>query len=78
MNSLQNQVKTLNSTVTLLKDQLNSMKNENKALYEMNNEMKSKLNEKNGVIEGMKKEKWKTKKDLESYYEIMPKLDEIE
>ena len=55
MNSLQSQVKTLNSTVTLLKDQLSSMKNENKALYEMNSELKAKMSEKNGIIEGMKK-----------------------
>ena len=41
--------------MTLLKDQLSSMKNENKALYEMNSELKAKMSEKNGIIEGMKK-----------------------
>ena len=64
MNSMQSQVKTLNSTVSLLKDQLSNMKNENKVMYELNTDMKAKLNEKGTMIEKMKKEKAKNMKEL--------------
>lgn len=61
---MQSQVKTLNSTVSLLKDQLSNMKNENKVMYELNTDMKAKLNEKSTMIEKMKKEKAKNMKEL--------------
>ena len=59
MNSLQSQIETLNSTICLLRNQLENMKKENKILNEANYELSAKLKEKGKKLEYFKRDQLK-------------------
>jgi chromosome segregation ATPase len=78
LHSLQSQVKVLNSTVGLLHEQIDNTKQANERVNETLENERQKGRQKEREIERLTKRVDQYEKDLVDYYDIIPRLNELE